>query len=172
MVNTRYYTYLWRNESWFRKAELAREGFGNLEYAASNRFRAAGVAPGCVVFIVTVIKGSLFLGGTIEVAEVLDRAAAARYLGLRPQDLRGAKEYIVARPGREDRFRGDLKVDDRIAHGLKFKARHGGFVHPRLDREGKIDRQTLRNARPLFPGAELPLLDLLVDADAHPQRIG
>lgn len=163
MVDVDYFTYLWRNESWCRKAELAREGFGYLEYAASNRFRAAGVAPGCVVFIVTVIRGYLFLGGRIDVADVLDRRGAAEYLGMRADDLRGAREYIVARPGEEDRFRSDLKVDDSIAHGLKFSARNRGFVHPRLDREGRIDRQTLRNARLLYPGAEQPLLDLLAD---------
>ena len=163
MEETRYFTYLWRNESWSRKTELAREGFWQLEYAASNRFRAAGVAPGCVVFIVTVIKGTLYLGGTIEVADVLDRAAASGYLRLRATDLRGAKEYIVAKHGHEDRFRGDLVVEDRIAHNLKFRARNGGYVHPKLDRDGKIDRQTLRNARLLYPGSEQPLLDLLVD---------
>ena len=163
MEDRHYFTYLWRNESWLRKTELAREGFCYLEYAASNRFRAAGVEPGCVVFIVTVLRGFLFLGGKIEVVDVLDRRGAADYLGMRENDLRGAKEYIVAKPGKEDRFRGDLKVDDRIAHGLKFRTRTGGFVHPRLDREGRIDRQTFRNARLLYPGAERPLLDLLAD---------
>ena len=161
MSEVKYFTYLWTNAAWKRKTELAREGFGAIEYAASKKFSSAGVEPGSVVFLVTNIKGSLFLGGTVEVHQILNHRDAAAYLKIRPADLWSAKEFIVAPHGREDYFRGDLKVDDRIAHGLKYRKRSGGFQHPKLDREGKIDRQTLRNVRCLYPGAEQPLLELL-----------
>ena len=163
MQQTRYFTYLWTNDSWRRKAALAREGYWNLDYAASNRFRSAGVENGSVVFIVTVLEGSLYLGGSIQVAGVFDRKGAADFLGISADGLRMAKEYIVAKPGTEFVFRADLKVEDRIAHRLRFCNKRGGFVYPRLDASGKIDRQTFRNARPLYPGAEQALLQLLGD---------
>lgn len=160
MADTGHFTYLWRNAAWEKKIVLAREGYWYLDYAASNRFRSAGVVPGSVVFIVTVIKGSLFLGGYMVVEDILDRADAAIHLGLYKDDLWPAKEFIVARPEFEVVFRGDLKVDDNIAKGLKYATRNGGFTYPKQDAEGKIDRQTLRNVRRLFPGSENTLFEL------------
>ena len=161
METTRYFTYLWTNESWIRKTALAREGYWHLDYAAGNRFRSAGVAPGSVVFIITVIRGSLFLGGYIEVEAVLDRENAAKFLGQYAGDLRNANEFIVARPGSEVVFRGDLKVDDAIAKSLGYRTKSGELVYPKQDAEGRIDRQTLRNVRRLFTGTEKKLFALM-----------
>ena len=152
---------MWTNQAWKRKTELAREGFGAIEYAASSKFSRAGVGPDSLVFLVTNIKGSLFLGGYIRVEDVMNRREATNYLRLRANDLWAGREYIVAQRGSEYYFRGDLQLPDRIAHRLKFRSPRGGFVYPKLDRAGKLDRQTLRNVRRLYPGAEKSLLELL-----------
>lgn len=161
MTSRKHFTYLWTNASWERKKALAGEGYRHLDYAAGSRFRAAGIEPGSVVFIVTVIKGSVFVGGYIEVADLLDRAGAARFLGVHRDELRVAKEYIVARRGAEQSFRGDLRLANAVAKNLVYLTPSNTQVHPRLDRDGRIDRQTLRNARRLAPGSEQPLFDLL-----------
>jgi len=158
-----YFTYLWKNETWTRKKAEAAEGHDRLDYAAGDRFTSAGVTPGSTVFVITVEGGELYLGGYIHVGRILDCKNAALTLGQPESSLWGAKEYIVAEPGTEVHFRGDLLVPRHISHHLQFE-RNGGFVHPvppKIDAEGKIDRQTLRHVRKLYRGSESVLFALL-----------
>lgn len=155
-----YFTYLWKNETWSKKAELSLNGYSRLDYAASDKFKGAGISEGATVFIVTVKKGILYLGGYIKVLSILDRNQAARYLSIPESELWKAGEYIVAQRGCEVDFRDNLMIPLDKAKKLEF-SRNGGFVNLKIESDGKINRQTLRNVRKLYAGCEKQLFDAL-----------
>ncbi len=148
-----YFTTLWTNETWDRKAKLAAGAYPQLDYAASKGFSSVGVKTGSTVFIVTVKKGILFVGGLIKVHAVLNKTEAAIFLKRPEEDLWPAQEYIVAAPGSELNFEVHRSLTVEDAANLKF-SKNGGFVSPKTLSSGMLDRQTLRNVRKLYPGSE------------------
>jgi len=63
-----------------RKARKAAEKSNVLAHTAGNQFRSAGVRPGDRVFIVTVKRGLLHLGGKIVVDRICGQREAASSL--------------------------------------------------------------------------------------------
>ncbi len=152
-----YYTAYWKNSTWDRKANEAARGHAALEYAASNQFQRAGVAPGATLIVVTVRKGVLFVAGRIKVAKVLSsKAAAAAHVGRPVSELWEGSHYIVTEPSDVDVFRDGVTISPAVAASLTFDGA-GGATRPKL-RRGLLDQQTLRNVRRLLPGSERPLL--------------
>jgi hypothetical protein len=158
-----FYTYLWKNDTWAKKDQLSKNGYSKLDYAASNNFKSAGVSEGSTVFIVTVEKGVLHLGGYINVQNILNRSQAARYLGQPENELWQADEYIVAEQESCVDFRADLVIPVEKAKKLEFQQKGHGFLNLKMDSDGKLDRQTLRNVRKLYPGSEKLLFNALKD---------
>ncbi|MFB1486960.1 MULTISPECIES: hypothetical protein [unclassified Thiocapsa] len=151
-----YFTYLWTNARWKQKCESSNERSRLLSYAASENFRKRGVEPGSTVFIVTVLGGELYLGGSILVSKMMTHAEAKNFLDLPEQDLWRAEDYIVAEKGKEMIMRCDNKIPAAIAHELRFWT-SAGSVKPKVV-DGELERQTLRGIRQLYPGSEKPLL--------------
>ena len=156
-----YFTYLWKNDTWKDKAKQAAAGYDELDYAASHKFTAAGVVKGSGVFIVTVKKGELFLGGYISVAEVGDLPSAAKYLEKEEDQLWKASDYILADKAKLYRFKEDTLVDASVARALEFTTLGGGFVNLKFDSSGGLNGQTLRGVRRLYYGAEKDLFRFL-----------
>lgn len=155
-----YFTYLWKNEQWARKCKASDDGPRLLEYAAGDKFKSNGVTKGSTVFIVTVIKGDLYLGGAIVVSEILDKPQAITRLGVPEQSLWKAEEYILPEQGKASSFTCSNLIPPEVSHRLEF-VEGAGFRNP-VVRQGKLDVQTFRNVRKLYPGSEKALLNRLV----------
>jgi len=122
-----------------------------LAHTAGNLFTKAGVSVGDTIFIVTVTKGRLLLGGKIVVARICGQGEAVKALGCSPSDIYEAREHIIgAAP--IDVFVPDRKVPRKIVEGLWFEGPDGPktlvFKEP-----GKLDQQTLRGVRRLTKGS-------------------
>jgi hypothetical protein len=71
-----------------------------LEHSASNEFRARGVTPGDLVYVVTVRNGQLYVGASLVVGQLLGQRAAERAL------RGGLWTHWQARRARANRSRG------------------------------------------------------------------
>jgi hypothetical protein len=77
--------YSWNRNGWEQKRQDVQFGEKELRYASSDNFTRRGVSVGDTLFVVSVRGGNLYLGGKIEVAEVLPREEAASALGSIPR---------------------------------------------------------------------------------------
>lgn len=151
----RFFTHYWKNQT-FREQEKRSDGpSGLLDHTASNEFRKRGVSVGDVIYICSVIKGRLFLVGSIEVAAILSQKQARTYL--KTDDVWEAKDHIVCGPDRAMPMRFDVEVPLPLTEQLRFTTGAGEdgliFAEP-----GKLDTQTLRGIRELT-AASAKLLD-------------
>ena len=73
-----YWTAHWQNTSWNPKAN--REGHP-IQASGSSSLQSRGVAPGDVLFIISLSDGHLLLGGRMVVQHVVSREAACQMLG-------------------------------------------------------------------------------------------
>jgi hypothetical protein len=153
-----YFTAYWKNDTWARKAREVALGCPKLDYAASNQFKTAGVVSGSTILVITVLEGVLFVAGRINVAKVLtNKADVAAVLGRPASEIWEGSHYIIPDAGDIDVFRPEVSVPASVAAKLEFES-NVGVSRPKLLSNGKLDQQTLRNVRRLYPGAESPLL--------------
>ncbi len=158
----KYFTYLWKISTWKQTVAKAKESTVMLDYAVSDNFLKAGVGPDCTVFIVTATDGLLYLGGSIKVDAVTDKATAAAQLDIPEDQLSDdGDEYIIAREGTIMPFTPDRLVSDSIVKTLEFAKPDGGFVNLKYDSSGKLKGQTLRGVRRLYAGEHTKLVELL-----------
>lgn len=158
----KYFTYLWKIGTWKKKASQTDSPHNMLNHAAGDKFSAAGVSPDCTVFIVTAKEGLLYLGGSIKVGSITDKATAAAQLEVEEDTLSDdGIEYILAKEGTVMPFNANLLVDDSIVKTLEFAKPDGGFVNLKYDSSGKLKGQTLRGVRRLYNGEQKKLLAIL-----------
>jgi hypothetical protein len=75
---SRYFTHYWQNSTW---RDLQARGDGeSLKHIAGNLFKKRGVDVGDVVYVVTVLRGTLFLCGKLGVGKICDVYQAAKDL--------------------------------------------------------------------------------------------
>ena len=86
----RYWTCHWRFAGW---NHAANPEFHPVFYAGSNMFSTRGVDVGDAVYIVSLSKGQLYLGGRMTVDRLTDRANAVRATG--NHNLFDAAEWII-----------------------------------------------------------------------------
>ncbi len=67
-----YWTCHWQNRYW--KHEVNPEG-NPLRSSGINMFTKRAVAPGDVVFVVSILDGILLLGGRMKVSEIVSRGS-------------------------------------------------------------------------------------------------
>ncbi len=155
---TRHFTHYWTNETWERQRRWQQTSHteDSLHHTASNQFIKRGVEPGDFVYPVTVLKGSLYLLGRLEVGKVCDTREAVRLLGT--TDLYEADDHIIAARSTSTHF--DLEVPSGLTRTLMFV---GGRETKKLkfDPSGHLNRQTLRGVRELHPQSAAELDKLL-----------
>jgi hypothetical protein len=94
---TRYFTHYWLNQTWERERNRDYEsGGGYLNHIAGNLFEERGVHAGDIVYVVTIIKGALYVCGKLVVGTMCDVDEAAAILNCEPEDLWEADEHIIA----------------------------------------------------------------------------
>ena len=133
----------WQNRYW--KHKINPEG-NPLRSSGSNMFSKRGVAPGHVVYVVSILDGILLLGGRMIVSEIVPRQELVR----RRKDDRfyDAAEWAVAEPAgtRLDLHRA---LDPNLTGQLRFISRESMPKPPCFRSEGKLDGQTTRGVREL-----------------------
>lgn len=160
---TRHFTHYWTNDTWERERHWQQIGHTGerLNHIASNQFVKRGVESGDVVYPVTVLDGSLYLLGRLEVDKVCDADEAARLLETTTMNLYEADDHIIAAQPTSKHF--DLQVPTGLTEQLMFV---GGRATQRLkfDLSGHLNRQTLRGVRKLHPQSAADLDELLSSA--------
>lgn len=151
---------LWKNDTWKRKAELALTGYPELDYAAAEGFSETNVGRGDTIFIVTNIKGTLYIGGSIVVESVVSLDDAAVCLGRPKESLWKSDGYVLARKGTIQKFIPNCEVPASITRQLQI-TKDKGFTYLKFTPNGKLDRQTLRTVRKLCDGSELHLIKVM-----------
>ena len=136
--------------------------------SGSNMFTNRGVAPGDVVYVVSILDGILLLGGRMVVSEVVSRAELVR----RRNDDRfyDAAEWAIAEPAgtRLDLHRG---LDPDLTGRLRFISRGSKPKPPCFRSGGKLDGQTTRGVRELTRGSSELLDRIITITDLAPLSI-
>ena len=149
----RYFTHYWRNDTWESRRERA-DG-SELSHTAGNLFRRRGVRPGDFIYVVTVLKGRLFLGSKMEVDKILSQREAKAELG---NDIWQASEHIIGKTGTH--WWSDREVPLAVARRLRFKTSDGA-IPPLFVPGGGLYKQTLRGVRELTKASAAELDRLL-----------
>lgn len=151
----RYFTHYWANKTWENNSNSEGE---LLEHIAGNMFFKRGVQLGDIVYVVTVIKGNLYLCGKLEVGLFCNFDEASSILNT--DNLWEAEEHIIASKGTQMKY--DLGVPLEIVRKLRFVS--GSKVSGlkfRSSNENKLDEQTLRTLRELSVESAIEFDNLL-----------
>ncbi len=130
----RYFTHYWKNDTW----ENQRHGM--LGHTAGNQFRPAGVQPGDRIFIITVVKGKLRLGGALDVERVVGQQEAEEIFG---EDVWEASDHVLAK--KSTPFTPELVVPEDVVRRIRFSKGQAAKFSSR----GGLDQQTMRGVREL-----------------------
>ena len=159
------FTQHWKNDAW--EHDLGH----SLTHAASSLFRDRGIREGDRVFIITIKKEKLFVGGRLVVQKLTTQEGAEKALG---HELWEARDHILAREPLD--VLRNVVVPDEITSRLRFVPNNAlTYVSP-----GVLDPQTLRGVRRLTHESATLLNDVLskgnttdkdVEADLEEQTI-
>lgn len=173
---SRYFTHYWNNSTWL-KQKVSSYPDDVLEHTASNLFVSRGVQNGDFIYVVTVIKGTLFVLGKMKVAQICDQATAAEYLQCDPERLWDATDHLIAAFSTRMNFEQTIPVD--IA--LKLQFINSTSTAPLVFRtDTMLDTQTIRGVRQLTLESARVLdelvgpmfdLNLLITDEALPEAI-
>jgi hypothetical protein len=159
------FTHYWKNRTWKWHVDDDREGLP-LDHTAGNQFRKRGVETGDRIYVVTVLKGKLFLLGRMTVDGFISQAQAMKEV---EEGVWDAVEHVVSKKGTAMNFH--RQVPDSIVKQLLFlSCPHEDEATGRIAfqerelifrRKGILDEQTLRGVRRLSPDSAR-LLDTLI----------
>jgi len=142
----KYFTHYWTNETWER--EKNRNLIGELlDHTAGNLFKKRGVGIGDAVYIVTVIKGKLFVCVKVIVSKICDEAQAAKILN--DYELwENATDHIITSESTPINWNNEVALAD--TKQLKFIS-GSKIINLDFKTPTKLDQQTLRGVRQLEP---------------------
>src|SRR4051812_37183934 len=107
------FTHYWQNDTWSSHAE-ANSGHP-LRHTAGNDFARRGIAEGDTVYVITNLRGEMYVAGRMVVDRIAGRRDAERLLG---QPLWDAEQHLIGREGTPQRF--DLHVPRVTVRRLRF----------------------------------------------------
>lgn len=149
-----FFTHYWLNRTWERNRKRASDG-ELLDHTAGNLFQERGIRAGDIVYVVSVIKGSLYVCGKLMVEKICGTDEAAAILGYEPWP---AEEHIIAAAATPMNF--NLRVPLKLTRQLIFIS--GKDNKPlKFKAPNYLDEQTLRGVRELAPESALELDGLL-----------
>jgi hypothetical protein len=150
----RFFTHYWLNETWERNRRRASDG-ELLDHTAGNLFQERGIQAGDIVYIVSVIKGSLYVCGKLVVGKICNFDEAAAILDYEPWP---ADEHIIAAVATPMNF--NCRVPLKLTRQLRFISGKGNKLL-KFKAPNYLDEQTLRNVRELDPASAAELDALL-----------
>lgn len=145
----RFFTHYWnRMQNRGSEGEL-------LDHTAGNLFKKRGIRAGDIVYVVSLVKGSLYVCGKLVVEKICDIDEAARILPYKPWE---ANEHIIATAATPMNF--NLGVPLKLTRQLRFIS--GKDIKPlKFKAPNFLDEQTLRGVRELDPASATELDTLL-----------
>jgi hypothetical protein len=161
MEMVRFWTSYWRGANWLGNAE-----FSEVRYSGGNLFKQRGMTPGDVVYIVSVQRGELFLGGRMQIAEIISRDEAVRRRGR--SDLYDAPQWLVGKSGTGSPLHLHRIVAPDLARDLRFISSTASKI--KFKNGGGLDEQTLRTPRELSPESALLLDEVIQATDELPRN--
>ncbi len=160
------FTHYWKNKTWAWHEDEGKEGLP-LNHTAGNQFHKRGVHAGDRVYVVTVLRGKLFVLGRMTVSKIQSQHRAEEQLG---EDLWDANEQVMADQCTPMCF--TRRVPDAIVKELRFLSRpHEDLATKRIvfderplvfTGKDELHEQTLRGVRRLAPESAR-LFDSLID---------
>ena len=141
---TKFFTHYWQNHTWIDNVDDIPEG-ELLEHTAGNLFKSRGVENDDVIYIVTVKKGNLFLGGCLTVGRICNVKQAAQVLGTTPTKLWKADEHVIA--SEATAIQKNLRVSLETTEKIRFVSPNNPDL--KFTAPGVLDKQTLRGVRQL-----------------------
>jgi predicted HNH restriction endonuclease len=167
----RFFTHYWLNRTWERNRRNASND-ELLDHTAGNLFQERGIRSGDIVYVVSVVKGSLYVCGKLLVEKICDTDEAPAILNYEPWP---AEEHIIAAAATPVNF--NLKVPLKLTRQLTFIS--GKQSKPlKFKAPNYLDEQTLRGVRELAPesaaelDALLPLLkEISFDDETFPEEV-
>lgn len=164
----RYYTHYWTNNTW----EYNKKYYGEetLIHIAGNLFKKRGVSKGDIIYVVTVIKGKLYICGKLVVGKICSVTEAARILNCTPENLWEASEHIIASEATKIDF--NLRIPLELTQKLKFKS-HANSKPLLFKSYDYLDQQTLRGVRELDPISIIEIDELFfsLEKQIYPDEI-
>ena len=151
----RYYTHYWANRTCKDFAVMGLDG-EVLNHTAGNLFRKTGIKPADIIYVVTVIKGQLFIVGKLEVKLICNQNEAGKLLKCEPSDLWEAEEHVIASKTIKMKF--NRGIPSNVTENLEFVSGGKSSKPPKFKYPGHLDQQTLRGVRELTSSSAL-LLD-------------
>ncbi len=167
----RFFTHYWLNRTWERNRNRASDG-DLLDHTAGNLFQERGIRVGDIVYVVSVIKGSLYVCGKLVVGKICDFDEAADILDLEPWP---ADEHIISAAATSMSF--DLRVPLKLTRQLRFISGKGDKPL-KFKARNYLDEQTLRGVRELDPESAVeldallpPLKEVSFDEETSPEEV-
>jgi hypothetical protein len=161
----RYWTTYWQNRFW--RADVNPE-LAPFDLSGSNQYSQRGVSAGDTVFVVSVKKGQLHLGGRMIVREIVSHEVAAALAG--SDELFDASEWIVARDGTGSPLALGRRLEPAATRRLRFRS-SSGVRGLKFKSHSNLDEQTLRGVRELSPESAR-ILDWIVEATDRHYQVG
>ena len=157
---SKYFTHYWTNQTWIHQKKYSSiDSIGSLlVHTAGNLFSKRGIDIGDEIYVVSVIKGKLYLCGKLIVGKICNIEEAAAILNSEVGDLWEASEHIIASAATAQHFH--LEVPLEIIQKLRFKSgkelKSLVFSSPSY-----LDQQTLRGFREINSESASELDNLL-----------
>jgi hypothetical protein len=160
----RYWTCHWQSRLW--RDDINAE-FDPIDGSGSNQFRKRGVAPGDVVYIVSLSGGRLYLGGRMPVRRIVSRPEAVRIFGT--DNLYEADEWVID----EERSGTPLHLHRRLAPEVTRQIRcimaDGSERGLCFVDQDNLDGQATRGIRRLAPESAELFDRIIAVTDAMPR---
>lgn len=147
-----YFTTYWKNATW----ERLRKSNYPLAHTAGENLRDR-VRPGDAVYVVTILKGKLYVACKIVVDEICDKKRASTLLQTDENGLWDATDHIIARSSTKPNW--NCRISDAITQELEFYTPDLQSTKKlRFRSPGVLDGQTLRATR-MLTSSSAALLD-------------
>jgi hypothetical protein len=140
---SRFWTCYWRYAHWRSNPESV-----PLRRSGGSQFKSRRVSESDVVYVVSVHKGRLFLGGKMTVDRITTRAEAVRIAG---SSLFDVDEWIEAKQGSGTPMNHRRRLAPKVVEQFEFISANPKARKPRFSKPGELDRQTFRCVRELTP---------------------
>lgn len=154
---TRFWTCHWQFRYW--RPDINREG-QPICSCGSNTFTKRGVSVGDIVYVISLSKGQLYLGGRMTVKRVVSRRQALHLL--RNDNLYDAREWIVDPDQTGTPLHLHRRLSPVLTKQLRFRSRKGP-QEPCFISDTDLDNQATRGVRELTRESA-KLLDGIIDA--------
>ncbi|MFD3163927.1 hypothetical protein [Herpetosiphon sp. NSE202] len=156
---TRYFTHYWTNTTWEEARSQAGAPIG---YLFSNFFRTKSIQAGDEIYVVTNIRGNIYLLGKHVVGQIGDRESIRRLLGWAADEMVDDTDHSSASHATAMDF--DRMIPLEIAKKLQFwSGRRNSRIRSNLAFKTPtiIDQQTLPQVRELTAESAALLDDYL-----------